>query len=353
MKLEWRKSLAACALALCVSPLMAADAMPRSEWHNLVSECAQNPQSLRDTMSKVQADDQAKLLGEVNAAIAKMPGSDEVKGAMFYAANAAAVKSAAKGNLANVLAEVFATVPPEYLTAINERFAKEIFNRSANQNHMFTDGEYEALCTNTMAVVNARCEKAENAGVREAFAICMFVRASDGGPANLKDTLVAQMPDASNREMAANEWLNPALGIGQEQSYDAMLGSAGAGEEPDREAMHEIVTSLSGGADVMTGLLGDLQAEGSDMATSAAKLGAGGALSASIAGVAPESESGIGLSRIPRAYVGSSDAVGGNRDGKASDSGDGNPYYSQHRGDKPGSDESGSGEGGGYNGQGF
>ena len=127
MKFEWKMGLAMCVLALAVFPLVAADVMPRSEWHNLVSECAQNAQTLRETMAKVSPADQDALLAEVNEAIAKMPGNDEVKGAMFYAANSAAVRSAAPGNLATVLAEVFATVPPEFLTDINERFQYLLF----------------------------------------------------------------------------------------------------------------------------------------------------------------------------------------------------------------------------------
>lgn len=348
MKTEWKKAVAMCALALFVSPLIAADAMSRSEWHNLVSESAQNPQTLRSTMSKVAPEEQAAFLAEVNAAIAKMPGSDEVKCAMFYAANSAAVKSAAKGNLANVLAEVFATVPLEYLTDINERFAKEVFNRNGNQGHTFTDAEYEALSTNTMAVVNARCEKAENAGERETFAICMLVRASNGGPANLADTLVATLPNASNRELAANEWIKPALGIGQEQSYDPLLGNlSGDKNEPD----HAVVTSITGPSDVMVGLLGDLAAEGSDMATPASKMGAGAGMAPTIVGVSPNPDvPDIGLNRIPRAYVSSKDPVGGNRDGRYSDSSDGNPYYRRERGDEEQPDKPPRGP---YAGQGF
>ncbi len=303
MKIEWKKMLTMCAFALIVSPLAAADAMPRSEWHNLVSDCAQNAQTLRETMAKVAPGDQAALLAEVNEAISKMPGSDEVKGAMFYAANSAAVKSAAKGNLVNVLAEVFATVPPEYLTDINERFAKEIFSRTANAGRTFTDEQYTTLATNTMAVINARCEKAENAGVRETFAILMFLRASNGTPANLSETLVATMPDAKNRELATNEWIKPAMGDGQEQTYDPMLGVAQAGEEPD----HAIVTQLTGGSDVMVGMLGDLAAQGSDMETSASKMGAGAFLSPGIVGVASD----IGLTHVPRAFINKKRGDGG------------------------------------------
>ena len=325
MKNEWKKTaLAACVLALAVSPLVAADVLPRSEWQARVGDCAQNAQTLRGTMAQVAPAEQAAFLAEVNAAIAKMPGSDEVKGALFYAANSAAVKSAAKGHVAAVLAEVFATVPPEYLTDINERFAKEIFSRTANPSRTFTDAEYEALAKGTMATINARCEKAENAGVRETFAILMFLHASNGTPANLAETLVATLPDAKNRELAANEWIKPAMGDGQEQTYDPMLGVAQAGEEPD----HAIVTSLTGSADVMVGMLGDLAAEGSPMATPAAKMGAGAFLSPGIAGARPQSD--IGLSRVPRAYVSSREAIGGNRDGRNDGE---NPYYTGKRGE--------------------
>lgn len=295
MKIEWRKIVAACAVALAVSPVMAADTMPRSEWHNLVSDCAQNSQTMRDTMSKVSADDQTALLAEVNEAISKMPGSDEVRAAMFYSANSAAVRSAAKGNLAQVLAEVFATVPPEYITEINERFAKEIFNRTANSARTFTDAEYTELATNTMAVITARCEKAPNAGVRETFAVLMFLRASNGTPADLANNLVAMIPDAKNRELAMNEWIKPAMGDGEEQTYDPMLGVAQAGEEPD----HQVVLGITGSADVLVWMLGDLAEKGSPKETDAGNMADGALLTPDKAVVIP----GIGLYSIPRAYI--------------------------------------------------
>jgi len=331
MRLNWKNIVAAFAVALIVSPVAGADPMPRSEWHNLVGECTQNTKALRETMAKISPEDQALFLAEVNGAIAKMPGSDEVKAATFYAANSAAVKSAAKNNLAVVLAEVFATVPPEFLTDINERFAKEIFSRDLVQSRKISDEEYLAVATNAMAVISARCEKAENPGVRETFAVCMFVRASGGSPANLKDVLIAGLPTASTRETAANEWINPALGIGQEQSYDAMLGSAGAGEEPD----HAAVLTLTGANDEMVALLGDLAAENSSMQKSASNLGAN-ADTAAIAGT-PLDRSGMGLNRVPRAYAQSETAVGGNSEGSYASQGEDNPYYSKHRGTTSGS----------------
>ncbi len=324
MKIKQMKTLMAGVFALAAAVVCAADAMPRSEWHAIVGDCAQSPQTLRGTMAKVAPADQTALLGEVNEAIAKMPGSDEVKGARFYAANSAAVKSAAKGNLANVLAEVFATVPPEYLTDINERFAAEVFSRTANPNRTFSDAEYVELAKTTMGTINARCEKAEYPGVRETFAILMFLRASGGTPADLSATLVATMPNEKNRELATNEWIKPAMGDGQEQTYDPLLGAAQAGEEPD----HAIVTSLTGAPDMLVAMLGYLADERSKMSVKTEKMGGGAFLYPTRSGTAANSQADIGLNRIPRGAI------------EADDS----PYHTVKRGKRAGEVDDGGSE---------
>ena len=325
MKLDLAK-LVACALALAVLPICAADTMPRSEWFALVGDSAQNPQTLKQTMAKLSDADQLAFVQEVNAAISKMPGSNEVKGAAFYEANRAAVTGAGKDNLKSVLAEVFATVPPEYLTEINERFAKELFSRTANPAHVPTDQEFVQLSTSTMAVVNERCQKGEDASVRETFAILMFLRASGGTPADLAQTLVSQLPDAQARETALNDWVKPAMGDGQEQSYDAMLSAAqSGGDEPD----HSVVMQITGGTQIPDALLSDLAAA-SDAGGTAADIGAGAFRAPGVPGAAVQ-ESDIGLSRVPRAYVSSKDAVGGSADGPNDDE---NPYYTHDRGKK-------------------
>lgn len=318
-----KKMAAMCVMAFAL-PFAAVAEMPRSEWHNLVSESAQNPETLKNTISQLSASDQVAFVAEVNEAIGKMPGSEEVKAAAYYAANKAAVSGATKENRAVVLAEVYATVPPEFLTDINERFATELFSRAEGM----TDEKFVEIAKNAMTTVVERCQKAENAGVRETFAILMFLRASGGSPADLADTLVAQLPDASVREQAKNEWIKPAMGDGQEQSYDPMLGVAQAGEEPD----HAAVLSLTGAPQVMDALLGDLQAASSSMTPSAGNLASGALVNPSIAGVAPNSDQpDIGLNRVPRGYVNSKDGVGGSSEG--SNKGEVNPYYTHSRGE--------------------
>ena len=336
MNFKWLKLMTVCACTLSALSVVAAESATLTpEVRALVGECAQNPQKMKQTMGTLSAGEQVSFLREVNAAIAKMPGSNEVKGAAFYEANRAAVTGAGKGNLKAVLAEVFATVPPEYLTEINERFAKDLCSRTANPAHVPTDQEFVQLATDTMSVVNERCQSAEDASVRETFAILMLLRASGGTPADLAQTLVAQLPNAQDRETALNEWIKPAMGDGQEQSYDPMLASAQAtDEEPD----HAVVMQMTGGAQIADALLGDLAAA-TDSKKTAADIGAGVFRSPGVPGAAIIPEPDTGINRIPRAYVGSKDAVGGTADGKNEG---GNPYYTHSRGShgsQPGSED--------------
>lgn len=340
MKFKWLKLMAACVFMLPALSIVAADtATLKPEVRALVGECAQNPQKLKQTIGTLSAGEQLAFLQEVNAAIAKMPGSNEVKGAAFYEANRAAVTGAGKDNLKAVLAEVFATVPPEYLTEINERFAKELFSRTANPAHVVTDQEFVQLATNTMAVVVERCQTAEDASVRATFAALMLLRASDGTPADLAQTLVSQLPSAQDRDTALNDWIKSAMGDGQEQSYDSMLSSAqAADEEPD----HAVVLQLTGGSQITDALLSDLAAP-ADSSTTAAGIGAGAFRAPGVPGTAMQDpDADIGGGRIPRAYVSSRKAVGGTSEG--ANEGE-NPYYTSSRGSKSGTGEAEGGSG--------
>ena len=324
MKLNLAK-LAVCALALAALPIYAADTMPRSEWHALVGDCAQNPQTLKQTIGKLSADDQLAFVQEVNAAISKMPGSNEEKGAAFYNANRAAVTGAGKENLKAVLAEVYATVPVEYLTEINERFAKELFSRTANPAHVPSDPEFIELSTNTMAVVIERCQNAEDASVRETFAALMLVRASGGTPSDLAQTLVSQFSNGQDRDTILNDWIKPAMGDGQEQSYDPMLTTAQA---PNDEPDHTVVLQLAGSPQIAETLLSDLAAP-SDSRITAANVGGGAFSPPGVAGTPTGENNNTDIGRIPRAYVTSPTAVGGTSEGPNEGA---NPYYKEDRG---------------------
>lgn len=174
-------------------------------------------------MKDLSADDQVEFLGRVNKAIASTKHTPDAKTEMFLAVNKAALL-AHKGNLRRLLAEVYATVPPAALTVVNERFAEDLFRRNANPAKPVTDDAMKKNALDTMKVVHSRNAGNDNASVRDTFAILMFLRASNGTPADLRDTLVAGLSDPEARELAKDSWIPSAMGEGVEKTYDPMLG---------------------------------------------------------------------------------------------------------------------------------
>jgi len=151
------------------------------------------------------------------------------------------------------------------------------------------------------------------------------VRASGGTPSDLAQTLVSQFPNAQDRDTALNDWIKPAMGDGQEQSYDPMLTAA---QTPNDEPDHAVVLQLAGSAQIPEMLLSDLAAP-SDSPTTAANVGGGAFLPPGVAGTSPGENNGTDTGRIPRAYVTSPTAVGGTAEGPKEGA---NPYYKEDRG---------------------
>lgn len=225
------------ALAQPSADRLSADKMPQMPLANArckITEAIQSPDVMKETMKRLVAEDQVKFLSEVNRAIGSMPASIEEQTAKFLNANHAAMTVAQKDNAATLLAEVFAGVSPEALTLVNERFASDLLNREADPNVSVTDEQYARMAIESQKKINARTASLDNASARSAFAILMFLRASNGTPTNLCDRLVATLNDGDAMELARTEWIPPALGRdGREMSYEPLLAAADAGRRPD------------------------------------------------------------------------------------------------------------------------
>ena len=225
------------ALARPAAERLLADKRPQMSLANArdkITGAIQSPDVMKETMKRLVSEDQVTFLSEVNTAIERMPASVEERTATFLNANHAAVAGAQKGNATALLAEVFASVSPEALTVINERFASDLLNRAANPNVSFTDEQYARVALEVQKKINARTEGLDNASARSAFAMLMFIRASNGTPTNLCDRLVATLNDEDARDLARTEWIPVALGLdGREASYEPLLASADAGRRPD------------------------------------------------------------------------------------------------------------------------
>ena len=246
-----KKIIAMAAMAAAV--LTVGAEMARSEWQAVVGECAKNPALLQQTIGQLSAADQLAFVGQVNQAISAMPGSKDQKAAAFYAANKAAVTGATRENRTAVLAEVYATVPVEVLTVINERFAAELLNRKSSPG--MSDANYVQICSNVMAVVDSRVSGVENGGARAAFAAMMLVRASGGSPEGLSDALADMISDPAASKEAKSTWL-PAATSGDSPSYDQILGSTQSGEEPNKNNVANLTPTTAGGGSVLPDLSG-------------------------------------------------------------------------------------------------
>lgn len=188
-----------------------------------IADIVNNPAQMSGVMKSLDKDDQTEFLARVNKAIAATKYSADAKTETFLIVNKAALL-ANKGNVKDLLAEVYATVPPASLTVINERFAQDLFRRDANPARPVSDEDMKKRSVESMKVIQTRNVGNDNASVRDTFAILMFLRASKGTPADLKDVLVSGLTDPEARELASTSWIPSAMGEGAAKSYDPLLG---------------------------------------------------------------------------------------------------------------------------------
>ena len=194
-----------------------------------------------------------------------------------------------------MLAEVFATVPPESLTVVNERFAADLFNRAANPAETFTDERFVNIAKSVMTSVTNRMVKTDGAAVRETFAILMLVRASNGTPADLASTLAAYLPEDA-RKSAVDEWIPEAMN--ERRNYDPMLGTVNAGVIPNASLVLQIA-----GPQQMDALFGDLNSGAvGEAAVKAASFQNAGDVVTTVQVAMPDIGVDAGLDRRPMYY---------------------------------------------------
>lgn len=228
---------------MAVSAFAEGNALSLADARGKIESVINNPSEVTSIVKQLPAADQIAFVSSLNEAIANLPGSVEERSAAFVNAGRAALKGAAKGNAPAMVAEIFATVPPESLTMVNEVFAKEVVSRTADPSKTYSDEQFTEIAKNLMEKVTNRDKSADNSGVRDAFAAIMLVRASNGTPENLPELLSDLIPDKEAAAYAKNEWIADALGKGDsgKPNYDGILGYANAGDAPDASLVIRIV----------------------------------------------------------------------------------------------------------------
>ena len=241
--MKCKKGILMAAAAMTVGFVVAQDGSI-VEARKQIVEAISNPAVMTSTVSGLSAEDQRQYLADVVSAISKMPGSQEEAAASYLSVCRAALKGAKKGNLPAMIAEVFATVPPEYLPVISESLGVDVLNRAAKPSETYTDEQYIDIATNVMAAVNARVASEDAADVRSAFAALAFIRGSNSAGENIVAAMVASLPESA-RAAAAKEWFPAALAEGESKSYDPMLVAASA-DDVSPETMTFMLLRVAG-----------------------------------------------------------------------------------------------------------
>ena len=217
------------------------NAMSLAEARGKTDAVISNPSEMSSVVQQLSASDQKSFVADVNAAIAKMPGSAEEKSAKVANVARAALKGASKGNakdLEALVAEIYATAPVESLCNLNEDLAKDVFNRSGDPKKTYTDEQFADIAKSLVSAVNSRVAGSEDADVRGGFASLMMIRAANGSPKSLADDLAATLGESA--DTAKNEWFPEALR--KPANYDPMLAGTAVEKAPDPR----FVTALAG-----------------------------------------------------------------------------------------------------------
>ena len=199
-----------------------------------IDKVIDSPAEMKAVMQQLSAEDQVQFLADVNKAIAEMPASPEEISAKYINVDKAALEGAAKGNVSTLIAEIFATVPPDHLSVLSEQLAKDVFDRNNVGGSKYSDADYAKVSTELTKKIVARTAETDNGSPRAALAIVMLVEASHGAPADLTEQLIDQLPSEDAKELARNEWIPQALGKdGEEKSFESILAAADQGRRPD------------------------------------------------------------------------------------------------------------------------
>lgn len=194
-----------------------------------IATCIESATTMQSTVAGLSAEDQKQFTADVIKAINDMPASLEEKTATVITASIAAIKGASDGNVATILAEVFACANPASLPIIVEVFASSVFNVAADPNAVYTDTQLATVATNTLKTIDERCTETDYCSVRTGFAAIMLELATNNRLSGI--SLVSGILTGDAYDLATTDWIPDAI----QGNYESILASADAGKRPDKE----------------------------------------------------------------------------------------------------------------------
>jgi len=199
--------------------------LTRAQWLKKIGASVTSVEVLRATLTQIAPEDRVEFTQRMLKAVTRMPVGPEEKSAAFVRTAVACIGGVNNGTKKQVIAEVFAGTPVEFLPVLTEELAKR-FDQGFNN---LTDEQFEKIAGETLGSGVARNAKTDAPSVRNTFVILAFVRGAKN-PA-LQNKLIAQLPDERMRNLAAS-WVPPAL---KDRNYEAMLAAADVEFVPVRQ----------------------------------------------------------------------------------------------------------------------
>lgn len=235
--------LASFAIALAAQPNQF---VSRAQWLKKIGAAVTDTSVMRETLDQVAPEDRVEFTQRILKAVSRMPVNPDNKAAAFVKASVACIAGAGSEKKTAVIAEIFASVPIEYLPMITEELAKR-FNRDYNK---LTCEQYQDIATNTLKVARSRIAETDDVSVRSTFVILTFLKGSDCS--GLQQAMMELLPDDRMRGLAAS-WIPQVM---NDNSYVALLTAA---DSDAVQVRHDTMLRLIGHA-ALDRLLADMNA---------------------------------------------------------------------------------------------
>lgn len=202
-----------------------------------------------DAFKGLSADERIGFVGSMNAMLPNFPAAtEESRIETTYRLNRDFIKAAPTVDRRRVLAEVYATIPEYALPALTDGLSSKVFTRAA-MGFKKDDDTFQSFALSAMLGIYRRCRSDNKLVIsnqrRIAFAVVMFLKASEGIPDDLMDQLIAFVPDVV-RDRAREVWIPSAMGEdGKKPTYEPMMGdSTNDVEVAKLEKPNEVVRQL-------------------------------------------------------------------------------------------------------------
>ena len=212
----------ACTVLFCAGIVSAQEQgmLTRAEWSKRVGDAAKSAVTLAETIKLVAPDERVEFSRKVLKAITKMPLDSNTKATRYVEGSIHCVynTSLQDDSKYGAIAESIALSPVPILPALVKELSKR-FDPSLNVNNL-TDERYREIAEKGVQTCIERNASEDDPKIRNTFAILLFTRSAQN-TASLQEVLLAKLPNARDRELAAT-WLADAA----KDDYTAILAAA-------------------------------------------------------------------------------------------------------------------------------